>query len=124
MPAEIPTANRQMHPARPHSAPEPPLTGALRRSGLCSARFADLVGRMSSADEWFDVVNARDEVVRRATRRELGEEIGVEPAAGEAPVRWFRLEACAATGWEFLWVYHLRHDGPITVNPEEIQYGE
>jgi hypothetical protein len=49
---------------------------------------------------------------------------GVEPAAGDAPVRWFRLEACAATGWEFLWVYHLRHDGPITVNPEEIQYGE
>ncbi|PTY00541.1 NUDIX domain-containing protein [Opitutus sp. ER46] len=132
-------------------------------------------------EEWFDVVNERDEVVRRATRREvhatglwhravhvlvfdaagrlflqkrsmakdmspglwdsscsghldageaydaaavreLGEEIGVR--GGVAPERWFRLEACAETGWEFVWVYRLRHDGPITVDPAEIQYGE
>lgn len=132
-------------------------------------------------DEWFDVVNERDEVVRRATRREvhttgllhraihvlvfdsqgrlflqkrsmlkdlqpglwdsscsghldsgedydhaavreLGEEIGVKVNA--APVRWFRLNACADTGWEFVWVYRMTYDGPVVLHPDEIQYGE
>jgi isopentenyl-diphosphate delta-isomerase type 1 len=132
-------------------------------------------------EEWFDVVNDRDEVIGRATRREvhatgrwhravhvlvfdaagrvflqkrslrkdlcpglwdsscsghldagedydaaavreLGEEIGVQAAA--APARWFRIHACAETAWEFVWVYRLRHDGPLTLEPEEIQYGE
>lgn len=138
---------------------------------------------MAAAEEWFDVVNERDEVVRRATRREvhatglwhravhilvfdasgrvflqkrsmlkdlspglwdsscsghldagedydaaavreLGEEIGVKLSAGDVPARWFRIDACAATGWEFVWVYHLRHDGPLTLDPLEIQFGE
>jgi isopentenyldiphosphate isomerase len=138
---------------------------------------------MSNTEEWFDVVNERDEVVRRATRREvhgtglwhravhvlvfdaggrvllqkrsmlkdtsaglwdsscsghldagedydaaavreLGEEIGVQVGSGPGPVRWFRLEACEATGWEFVWVYHLRHEGPIAIDPLEIQYAE
>ena len=142
-------------------------------------------------DEWFDVVNERDEPIRRETRRvvhatglwhravhilvfdvagrvflqkrsmekdlspglwdsscsghvdagedydfaagrELGEEIGISlpqsagsgPATGERPARWFRIEACEQTGWEFVWVYRLRHDGPLTLDPREIQYGE
>jgi isopentenyldiphosphate isomerase len=134
-----------------------------------------------SPEEWFDVVNARDEVVGRelrrnvharglwhraihvlvfdaagriflqkrslkkdmspglwdaacsghvdagedydpAARRELGEEIGLHLAA--PPPRWFRIEACADTGGEFLWVYRLRHDGPFVLNPEEIDCGE
>lgn len=138
---------------------------------------------VSPDEEWFDVVNERDEVVRRATRREvhatglwhravhvmvfdraggvflqrrsmrkdlspglwdsscsghldageaydaaaireLREEIGVQVAPGEGPERWFRVEACEPTGWEFVWVYRLRHDGPILLNPDEIQYGE
>ncbi|MGH7955921.1 MAG: NUDIX hydrolase [Opitutaceae bacterium] len=138
---------------------------------------------MGSSEEWFDVVNERDEVTRRATRREvhatglwhraihvlvfdlngrvllqkrsmlkdqspglwdsscsghldagedydaaaireLGEEIGVRPVAGEAPTRWFRLEACEPTGWEFVWVYRLRYDGAIGIEPSEIQYCE
>lgn len=137
----------------------------------------------SKAEEWFDVVNERDEVVRRATRREvhatglwhravhvmvfdaagrvflqqrsmrkdlspglwdsscsghldagedydtaarreLGEEIGIVPAAGGAPERWFRVEACADTGWEFVWVYRLAYDGPLRLDPVEIQAGE
>ena len=49
--------------------------------------------------------------------RELGEEIGVRLASGEAPVRWFRIEACESTGWEFVWVYRLRYDGPLTLDP-------
>lgn len=132
-------------------------------------------------DEWFDVVNERDEVVGRATRREvhatglwhravhvlvfdsagrvllqkrsmlkdlspglwdsscsghldagedydaaavreLNEEIGVRIT--EPPARCFRLTPSADTGWEFVWVYRLRHDGPITVDPAEIQYAE
>jgi isopentenyldiphosphate isomerase len=132
-------------------------------------------------EEWFDVVNERDEVVSRALRREvharglwhraihvlvfngagelflqkrsmvkdlspglwdsscsghldsgedydaaavreLGEEIGVHVAA--VPERWFRLESCAETGWEFVWVYRLRHEGPFVLHPEEIERGE
>ena len=134
-------------------------------------------------EEWFDVVNGRDEVIRRATRREvhatglwhravhvlvfdrsgrvflqkrslrkdlspglwdsscsghlgagedydaatvreLAEEIGVRLNSTETPVRWFRVEACEPTGWEFVWVYRLRYDGAITIEPAEIQYGE
>jgi isopentenyl-diphosphate Delta-isomerase len=143
--------------------------------------FRVLGSRVASPDEWFDVVNERDEVIRRATRREvhatglwhravhilvfdrqgdvflqkrsmlkdlspglwdsscsghldagedydaaalreLGEEIGVRPET--PPTRWFRIDACEPTGWEFVWVYRLRYDGPITVEPLEIQYGE
>jgi isopentenyldiphosphate isomerase len=138
---------------------------------------------MACSEEWFDVVNERDEVICRATRREvhatglwhravhvlvfdangrvllqkrsvakdlspglwdsscsghleagesydaaalreLAEEIGVKPAPGEGPARWFRLEACEPTGWEFVWVYRLRYDGSIALEPSEIQYGE
>ncbi len=136
-------------------------------------------------EEWFDVVNDRDEVVGRALRREvharmllhravhvlvfndagevflqkrsmlkdmspglwdsscsghvdagedydtavvreLGEELGlaglrVEPGGVE---RWFRVEACEATGAEFCWIYRLRHGGPFELHPEEIAGGE
>jgi isopentenyl-diphosphate Delta-isomerase len=138
---------------------------------------------VATTEEWFDVVNERDQVIRRATRREvhatglwhravhimvfdargrvflqkrsmlkdlspglwdsscsghldagedydaaaereLGEEIGVRVAEGGKPERWFRVEACEQTGWEFVWVYRLRYEGPITVDPLEIQFGE
>ena len=138
---------------------------------------------MGLREEWFDVVNERDEVIRRATRREvhstglwhravhvlvfdpagrvflqkrsmlkdlspglwdsscsghldagedydaaavreLAEEIGIRLTPGESARRWFRLEACEQTGWEFVWVYRLHHDGPLTLDPSEIQYGE
>ena len=133
------------------------------------------------SEEWFDVVNERDEVIGRELRRnvharglwhraihvlvfdragrvflqkrsmnkdlcpglwdsscsghldagedydvaavrELGEEIGVKVAA--VPPRWFRINACAETGWEFVWVYRLRHEGPFVLHPEEIESGE
>lgn len=139
--------------------------------------------KAAGGEEWFDVVNERDEPVRRATRRdvhangwwhravhvlvfdragrvflqkrsmlkdlspglwdsscsghldagedydvaavrELGEEIGLRLTAGERPARWFRIEACEPTGWEFVWVYRLEHEGPLTLDPLEIQYGE
>ena len=133
------------------------------------------------AEEFFDVVNERDEVVGRASRREvharglrhravhvlafdgagrvflqkrsmrkdmspgkwdssssghldageaydaaavreLGEELGWRPAA--PPARWFRVEACADTGEEFVWVYRLRADWPFTLNADEIERGD
>jgi isopentenyl-diphosphate Delta-isomerase len=138
---------------------------------------------VSSTEEWFDVVNERDGVTRRATRREvhatglwhravhvmvfdargrvflqkrsmlkdlspglwdsscsghldagedydaaalreLGEEIGVRLTPGDRPTRWFRVSACEETGWEFVWVYRLRYDGPLTLDEAEIQFGE
>lgn len=57
-----------------------------------------------------------------AAVRELAEEIGVRTEA--RPQRWFRIDACESTGWEFVWVYRLRYDGPIVIEPLEIQYGE
>jgi isopentenyldiphosphate isomerase len=138
---------------------------------------------MAANEEWFDVVNDRDEVVGRATRREvharglwhravhtlvfdaagrvllqkrsmlkdlspglwdsscsghldagedydvaavreLGEEIGIRLPPGVVPRRWFRINACVETGWEFVWVYHLRHEGPIVLDEREIQFAE
>jgi isopentenyl-diphosphate delta-isomerase len=58
-----------------------------------------------------------------AAARELGEEIGVHVTSAEL-VRWQRVEACAQTGWEFLWVYRLRHEGPFVLHPEEIERGD
>lgn len=139
--------------------------------------------KAAGPEEWFDVVNERDEVVRQATRREvhatglwhravhvmvfdgsrrvllqrrsmlkdlspglwdsscsghldagedydaaagreLAEEIGIRVEAGRPPARWFRVEACAETGWEFVWVYRLDYAGPIVLDPHEIQYAE
>jgi isopentenyl-diphosphate delta-isomerase type 1 len=58
-----------------------------------------------------------------AAVRELGEEIGVRVGPGDLR-RWLRVEACARSGWEFLWVYRLRHAGPFELHPEEIERGE
>jgi isopentenyl-diphosphate delta-isomerase len=137
--------------------------------------------KAAGGEEWFDVVNERDEVISRALRREvhargllhravhvlvfdrrarvflqkrsmlkdlspglwdsscsghldsgedydaaavreLAEEIGVTVA--QAPERWFRLTPCSETGWEFVWVYRLAHEGPFVLHPEEIEAGD
>ena len=155
----------------------------VRGPRLDSPGVACFVSAMDTREEWFDVVNERDEVIGRATRREvhatgrwhravhvmvfeasgrvflqkrsmlkdlspglwdsscsghldagedydaaavreLGEEIGVKLESGQAPTRWFRVDACEETGWEFVWVYRLRHDGELTLDPLEIQFGE
>jgi isopentenyl-diphosphate delta-isomerase type 1 len=53
--------------------------------------------------------------------RELREEIGL--VRERAPERLFRIEACADTGQEFVWVYRLEAEGPFTLHPEEIETG-
>jgi isopentenyl-diphosphate delta-isomerase len=53
--------------------------------------------------------------------RELREELGVE--LNEPPKRLFKVDACAATGHEFVWVYHCFHEGPFKLHPEEIDQG-
>lgn len=58
-----------------------------------------------------------------AAVRELGEELGLTNLAGPPP-RWFRLAACVETGWEFVWVYRLAHEGPFVLHPAEIDAGE
>lgn len=53
--------------------------------------------------------------------REVGEELGWTPPV---PLRRvLRLEACAETDQEFLWVYRGEAEGPFTLHPDEIERG-
>lgn len=54
-------------------------------------------------------------------RRELIEEIGLKQP--EDLVRRFKINACAGTGQEFVWVYSCRWDGSLELNPDEIERG-
>jgi isopentenyl-diphosphate Delta-isomerase len=53
--------------------------------------------------------------------RELREELSLEPQT--PPARLFKVEACAATGHEFVWVYRAEAEGPFALHPEEIERG-
>jgi isopentenyl-diphosphate delta-isomerase type 1 len=53
--------------------------------------------------------------------RELREEIGL--TVTDAPKRLLRIEACADTGQEFVWVYRLQSEGPFILHPAEIETG-
>jgi isopentenyldiphosphate isomerase len=54
--------------------------------------------------------------------REVKEELGVELPC--LPEKLFKIEACPATGQEFVWVYRCRFEGPFVLHPEEIERGE
>ena len=54
--------------------------------------------------------------------RELREEIGL--AVAQPLERLFKLDACAETDQEFLWVYRGQSDGPLTLNADEIECGD
>lgn len=54
--------------------------------------------------------------------REVWEEIGLR--LERPPERILRIEACAETGREFVWVYRCASEGPFTLHPEEIERGD
>lgn len=53
--------------------------------------------------------------------REVSEEIGLK--LNSPPERIMRIEPCADTDQEFLWVYRCESEGPFTLHPEEIECG-
>jgi isopentenyldiphosphate isomerase len=53
--------------------------------------------------------------------REVREELGI--TLSQPPQRLFKMDACAATGWEFCRVYRGQSEGPFTLHPEEIETG-
>jgi isopentenyl-diphosphate delta-isomerase type 1 len=54
--------------------------------------------------------------------RELEEEIGLRLTT--TPERLFKIDACAETGQEHVWVYRCLSDGPLALNAEEVERGE
>ena len=56
-----------------------------------------------------------------ATVRELSEELGLDLA--ETPKRLFKTSPCKQTGYEFVWLYEYRHEGPFKLDPLEISEG-
>ncbi len=63
-------------------------------------------------------VNAGRDYAETAAR-EIVEEIGVSAPLEEIAA----LDACANTGWEFVRLYHARHEGPFRLAPAEIESG-
>jgi isopentenyl-diphosphate delta-isomerase type 1 len=53
--------------------------------------------------------------------REVREELGVQLPA--VPRRLFKIDSCAETGQEFVWIYQCQHEGPFDLHPEEIERG-
>lgn len=56
-----------------------------------------------------------------AAQRELNEELGVDDAPPLQPI--FKLPSSPETGWEFIQVYTVKHDGPFRLNVDEITEG-
>jgi isopentenyldiphosphate isomerase len=57
-----------------------------------------------------------------AALRELTEELGLHPAPS-AIHPFFKHPPCRSTGWEFIWIYSLTTDAPITPDPAEVSEG-
>jgi len=53
--------------------------------------------------------------------RELREEIGL--VVPQTPERLFKINACAETDQEFVWVYRCQAEGPFQLHPDEIESG-
>ena len=54
--------------------------------------------------------------------REVREEIGLRLES--PPRRLFKIDACSETDQEFVWVYRCETDGPLTLDPVEIERGD
>ena len=54
--------------------------------------------------------------------RELGEELGLKVST---PLqKLFKIDACAETDAEFVWIYRCESDGPFQLHPDEIETGD
>ncbi len=53
--------------------------------------------------------------------REVREEIGL--TLSQTPTRLFKIDACAETDQEFVWVYRCENEGPFQLNADEIERG-
>jgi isopentenyldiphosphate isomerase len=84
----------------------------------------------SSCSGHLDAGEDYDTAVVRELREELGllAELGGGNRGVGAPrlqlERRLRVEACAETGQEFVWVYRVEAEGPFTLCPDEIDGGE
>ena len=54
--------------------------------------------------------------------REVREELGVQLPSTLR--RLFKIDSCPETGFEFVWIYQCRHEGPFELHPEEIEKGD
>lgn len=59
-----------------------------------------------------------------AAVRELREELGIDSGIPCQLQFLFKHHACRYTGHEFIQVYDICWDGDITIDPEEIEYGQ
>ena len=57
-----------------------------------------------------------------AARRELSEELGIDGTSTLRSI--FKLPSSRETGWEFIQVYTVVHDGPFQLNADEIAEGQ
>ena len=61
--------------------------------------------------------------------RELREEIGLDLTSGTRGTRpselekLFKIDSCAETDAEFVWIYRCENDGPFQLHPDEIETG-
>ena len=55
------------------------------------------------------------------TVRELREELGMKVKS--PPQKLFKIDACAETDAEFVWIYRCENDGPFQLHPDEIETG-
>jgi isopentenyl-diphosphate delta-isomerase type 1 len=64
----------------------------------------------------------RGESYDEAARRELMEELGIDGTLTLRAI--FKLPSSPETGWEFIQVYTMTHDGPLQLNADEITNGQ
>ena len=70
------------------------------------------------------------EIYDETAVRELGEELGLKitsqttaTASSQPLQKLFKIDACAETDAEFVWIYRCKSEGPFQLHPDEIETG-